>query len=91
LLAWLREDARHQLIDGLVDALMAGVLEGVGHVGRVLAVRLRNLCQRLAGQLLAELISGDADRLGSHIQPLANEPASGEAVPARTAESTRTA
>jgi hypothetical protein len=50
--------------DRLVDALLRGVLQRVGDIGRVLAVGLGDLGQRLAGQLLPQLVGRNANGLG---------------------------
>jgi len=54
--------------DLLVDALMRRVLQCSGDVGRILAVRLGDLRQRLTRQLLLELRDGYADGRGGRIQ-----------------------
>ena len=64
---------------------MGGVLERRSHVGRVLAMRLGNLRQRLAWQLSAELLGCDADRGGRGVQ-LEAEAARSAAAAAATRE-----
>ena len=72
--------------DVLVNALVGRVLQRGGDVGGVFAVRLRNLRQRFAWQLLSQLSDGNANRRGRRVEvPPKPTPAWSTRTKARTA------
>jgi hypothetical protein len=54
--------------DALVNSSVSIGLEGIRHSGRVNVVRLRDIRERFARKLLAELVGADADRLGGGLK-----------------------
>ena len=78
----------HELVNVTIDLRMRGVLERCRNVISTFAMRLRDLRQRLARQLGAQLVGRNANRLRGGVQALLHDARRKSARPTRPLSST---